>query len=297
MLRASERECQVKTSTVVLESQADWLTAAVHTADKNVTLEHYASGWAARELADGAKMRPWRLMGYEGYLAGRVRYGTRQAAGLVQLSGDLAARHLDGLVPLADNVSRLDLAVTAQFTPPQPDTGSVAYLDAEHHYKEHSTAARPWRIADADGGWTTYLGDRSSDTFLRLYNKQAECRASSDAAGELHYAGCWRWELELKGHFAKSAAHSLQAAPDRPAFVQGWMYDYVTKHGMRPPWERSGGAKLAGAFRRRSDRESRLSWLRRSVAPSVAWLLENGDRTDVLTALGLSDYAVGDTPG
>jgi hypothetical protein len=277
----------VDRTTTVLESQVDWLTASVHAAEKNVTLEHMASTFAAGEIAAGAKMRPWRLMGHEGWIAGRVRYGTRQAAGLVQLSGDLARQHFDDIYPLADNVSRVDLAVTARFDPPFADAGWVAYLDAAHFHDAHPESALPWRVADADGGWTTYIGKRTSDTFLRIYDKGAESRAAGDTRGELHYAACWRYELETKGPFARIASEAIAGSSDRSVLVKDWVHDYLTHHGMNAWFLRDGSMQLVPGFRRRSDRESRLRWLGRSVRPAVEWLIANGDVSDVLDALGL----------
>jgi len=271
----------------VIESQLDWLTCAAHTQEGADRFERYASAWAATTERDVERRTPFRLKGYEGWQRGRVRFGEREGAAIIQLSGDLAARHFDTLLPLADSISRLDIAVTTRLPTEAPDVGLVSYRQAADWYQAHTRAARPSFHGDADGGYTCYVGDRSSDWFLRVYNKAAEARNDPEQAD--HYARCWRYELECKGASAPVlAAHLGAVGPeDRAADVQSMLHDYATRHGIEPTFERANGAKLIAGFRRRSDRASKLAWLARSVRPAVEWLAESGDARDVFEALGL----------
>jgi DNA relaxase NicK len=271
----------------VIESQLDWLTLAVHNHQKTDQLRDHAQRWAEREVKNGERVAPWRLNGYIGWRAGRVRYGERENAGLVQLSGDLAAARFDTLWPLRDNVSRLDVAVTVRADPPQPDHGRQAYLAAVAFREAHPRAARPSQHADADGGWTTYIGDRSSDYFLRVYDKEAEQRGDHDDAGAERYRACWRYELECKGFSAASVGLSLARAADRPAFCQSLLHQYACAHGIEPIFADDGQRVLSPGFRRRSDRDTRLAWLHRSVKPAIEYLLQTGTREEVMQALGL----------
>lgn len=274
-------------TTPVIESQVDWLTCAVHSDAKQVDLEHLAAGWATGEVLDRHKMKPFRLMGYEGWRVGRVRYGTRDTGGLVQLSGALAERHLTQLAALADNISRVDCAVTVRLAVLDDHIALDHYNQAIHHRADHPQAAVPWLIQNGRNGATCYIGDRSSDWFLRIYNKQREAEQADDAQGILHYAACWRYELEVKGQCAAQVAKSLAASADRATDVQSAVHDYSTGHGLLPLFARSGGTRLAAGFRRRSDYDTRLRWLRRSVEPAVRWMVANGGRDEVLHALDL----------
>lgn len=282
-------------STVVLESQLDWLTLEVHTTDAMRHLGHDAARWASNEFLGGSKVRPFRLNGYVGWMAGRVRYGARDGAGLIQLSGDLAERHFASLYPRRDNISRLDLAVTVRTAERDHDLGSRHYAESQAFYREHPRSARACCFQNVDGGWTTYLGDRTSDYYLRVYDKEAECKSEKDPDGARHYANAWRYELECKGVTAPSVAKSIYQATDRAQHVQAFLHEYLTKHGLSPSFEHVGGQALVPGFRRRSDRETRLLWLERSVRPALKWLLETGDRTEVLERLGLIDLP-GDNP-
>lgn len=272
---------------VLVESQLDWLTCAAHTERGATTLALLARAWADTTETDVARPTPFRLKGYQGWQRGRVRLGERPGAALIQLSGDLARSHFDTLIPLVDNVSRIDLAATVRLAETDPDVGQRSYAEAVAFYGRHSKAAIPSFHGDADGGYTCYVGDRSSDWFLRIYNKEAESRADLDQAR--HYERCWRYELEVKGGTANAlAGHLLANGPDaRAGDVQSMVWEYVHRHGIEPTFDRSTGAKLIPGFRRRSDRDSKLAWLAKSVKPACDWLAETGDSRDVYEALGL----------
>jgi DNA relaxase NicK len=276
------------TSTVI-ESQLDWLTAAVHDGASARNLESLAVGWASESEKATNRYSPFRLKGYEGWQCGRVRFGSRDGAAITQLSGDLASRHFDTLVPLADSISRIDIAVTVRLPETDDDLGLRSYTQAKRWYDNHNHAALPSFHGDALGGYTCYVGDRSSDWFLRVYNKAAE--SHDDPEQSEHYRDCWRYELECKGPTAPRLAAAL-AVPDesqRSTDIQQMVHDYVTHHGIICPFDETGGQSLVKGFRRRSDRQSKLNWLTKSVKPAIAWLNETGDSADVYHALGLMD--------
>jgi DNA relaxase NicK len=229
----------------------------------------------------------FRLKGYEAWQVGRVRCGTRAGAAIIQLSGDLAATHFDTLRPIADTISRLDIAVTARLAERDDELGLRTYTQASRWYEGHNHAARPEAHQDADGGYTCYVGARTSDWHLRVYNKEAESR--DDPAQAEHYARCWRYELECKGPTVAVLAGEIAAhdGDDRARDIQSMVHEYVSHHGMTPVFPHSGGATLVKGFRRRSDRQSRLDWLERSVKPAVNWLSQTGDIADIYAALGL----------
>jgi hypothetical protein len=279
----------MQSSTVVLESQLDWLTASFHTRDSADRANADADRWARQERDAGAEVLPFHLGGYVGWMAGRVRFGRRLDGGLLQLSGDLAERHVADVAARASNVSRVDLAVTVRLEPPRADVASTGYGDALAYRTVHPTSARPFLNMDGDGGQTLYLGDRTSNWFLRVYNKQAECVERRDEQGTSHYAGCWRYELEVKGPDALRQAQLYPAIEDRPRYVQGYVHQWAENHGLLPAFPYDGGQKLEPGFRRRSDRETRIQWLGQSVRPAVQWLLESTPRDELITLLGLDD--------
>jgi len=173
----------------VIESQVDWLTCGWSDGPAADRAEAWAFARASAEGRAGFHSAPFRLMGFEGYAVGRVRFGRRNGDALLQLSGNLADDYLDTLVPLAERISRVDIAVTVRL--PASDT-----LVAENHYAEacvwrdeHPTSALPMLVVNGDGGATCYVGRRTSDRLLRVYNKEAEQLASGDVDGSAHCGG------------------------------------------------------------------------------------------------------------
>jgi Putative phage replication protein RstA len=140
---------------------------------------------------------------------------------------------------------------------------------------------------DGDGGCTAYVGRRASDRYLRVYNKEAECRSRDDLDQAAHYVRCWRYELQTGGSVAYSSLRLACASSDRPAFIMLQLAAYSLAHGITPVFTPTHDAPLVPGFRRRSDAETRMAWLKRAVNPAILTLLEVKDRGDILEALGL----------
>lgn len=271
----------------VVESQPDWLTAACHHRENTWRLARLALELIDGERQAGARVRPFRLQGYVGQQAGRVRYGERENAGLVQLSGDLARQHLEAVRGLQDSLTRIDIATTVQLPTYDPEVGRRAFAQAIAHRTEHPRSALPSQTSDADGGYTLYLGDRTANYYLRLYNKQAERLAAHDSEGAEQYARCWRVELECKGGPAPMLAKLVDEHPDPSGYIQSYLHTYLAEHGVTPIFPPSGCKALKPGFTRRSDRAKTLSWFRTAVAPGIRRLLADAPGRDVYDALGL----------
>lgn len=245
---------------------------------------------ATAERKAGNRPRPWRSEGYTGHHVGRVEYGQRDSAStILRLIGQLAEDEMGKALSVADAATRIDLATTWRATPPDPYIGSNAYSLATMYYDAHSRAAVPSHHADAKQGYTCYLGSRHSENYFRLYNKEAECRASNDVPGIERYQGCWRYELEVKGGNALVLAERVFDQEDRAAYVQNYLHEYCSGHGIVPPFAATRSSVLLPGFRRRSDAESRVAHLAKNVKPTIDWLREQGQIDRALKALGLAD--------
>lgn len=277
----------MKHTSVVVESQPDWLTAAVHSSQKVPTFKRLADDLLDGELRAGARVRPFRLQGYVGYQAGRVRYGERENAALVQLSGDLAAHNLSHVRFLEDSLTRIDLAVTARLSAPDAQVAGRHYNEANGFRLHHPRAARPQLVQDGDGGATCYLGERVSNYMLRVYNKQAERLSDHDSEGAAKYENCWRYELEVKGGPAPMMAKLIDESPNRADACQSYIHGFCVQHGLVPIFQPEGPRDLIPGFSRRSDRQRTLQWFRSSVGPSIQRLIGSGDPQEVYDALGL----------
>lgn len=277
----------MESTALITESQVDWLTGAVHTQEGQGWLRHKALELKTPKLESEYESRRFRLMGYEGWSCGPIRYGERGSAGLLQLSGNTAEQEFAAIYPFLDNVSRLDVAVTARHSPADPTLGELHYNEAIAYRDVNPKSARPEAHQNGDGGYTCYIGGRASDWFCRIYNKQAEREDAKDEAGAEHYKGAWRYELELKGLAGKQVAETLYNVDQRAAAVQALVYGYCASHGVAPLWPPVGQLRLEPGFTRRTDRLSRERWLRETVRPTVHWLIAQAGVEAVLGLLGL----------
>lgn len=271
----------------VIESQVDYLTVSAHGQASARNLLDLAQGLAKEEKARGGRARHWRLMGYEGTHIGATEYGRRdEYSTILRVSGDAANRVLCRALSVADTVTRVDLAATVRCEPPNPMLGWQAYGEADRFYREDRRRARPSFTGDADEGLTCYVGRRESENFLRIYNKEAECRAQDDDDGVKRYQACWRYELEAKGTVAKPLAELVNDSPDAPRYVQQYLHTWLTSHGISPAFPWIGAQSLVPGFRRRSDADTKLRHIRKNVRPTVNWLREAGHEPELREALG-----------
>lgn len=276
----------------VIESQVDWITCSAHGEDPARALLDLGQQLAKEEKARGGHTSRWRCMGYEGTHVGRVEYGSRdKASTILRLSGQLAGEEWTDALSVADQVTRLDIAVTWRADPPDPMLGRNAYTLAEMFHSAHPRFSLPSFHGDAVGGYTMYLGKRASDYYLRLYNKEAESIAADDKESAERYRACWRYELEVKGHMAKALADTLADQDDQPLWVQQYIYQWCRAHGVEPAFGEFGPRRLLPGFRRRSDDDSKLQHLRKNVRPTVDRLRQNGREHDLRDALGFDATA------
>lgn len=270
----------------------DWLTASAHGRDRSVALEQLAASLQKEQAAQGNRTTRWRLQGYEGTHCGAVEWGRRdENASIIRLIGDQARSGLADVLSVADQVTRVDLAVTWRASPPDPLLGHNSYAMAEMHHAAHPTAALPWKIEDADGGSTCYVGKRESEYMLRLYNKGAEAVAKQDQEGIERYRACWRYELECKASVAKPIAETVANEESPEEYIRRYLYTYCEQHGIEPAFPAVGGLHLVPGFRRRSDADSRLLHLEKNVRPTVRFLRSAGREADLREALEIDRTA------
>jgi hypothetical protein len=267
-----------------VESQADWITCSADAGSLADELREKAERWATEERANGQRVKPFTFYGYQGFKVGRVRLGLSGRGTCVQLSGDLASTHLDEALRLSNRQTRLDLAVTVQLDRDEPDLANIALCDYIQWWRAHGEQPEWKFVASGKGGETLTIGDRTSNYYLRIYDKWRESR---DAA----YKWCWRYELEHKGAVAASRALHLAASTNRPADNQRTLYGYCAGHGIRTPFLPGAGQLLRPGFRRRSDTDSTLSWLAGPVSAALRRVIDDGRYGDAIAALGLAESA------
>ncbi len=174
-----------------------------------------------------------------------------QWSGSALLSHGRALDLLREVVERGDRVTRLDLALDVR-------DGVVHAVYDAFQRGEVSTAARKSVLLRSDSGDTVYLGSRSSEKFVRVYDK----------AGQMGVQGPWvRIELELKGDAAMGIARHIVQEGDQA--IPGTIRSVVDCPTL-PWWRRAfeGVPSVWGApkIARTPDRHA---WLLKQVAPAI----------------------------
>lgn len=148
--------------------------------------------------------------------------------------------------------SRIDLAIDAKGFNLLP-SDATEYISK----KEIKTRAKQfplWHDAQAKG-YTQYIGKKSSEIYLRIYDKAAEMGIFED----------WtRVEIIVRGDRAKMAAQEIVRDTDFRSIVNGFA-SFDT-------WQQWQEVMAAEAVKLPADRSTSqtLQWLLRSAAPSLA---------------------------
>lgn len=203
------------------------------------------------------------------------------------------------------HVTRLDLA-TDDLAGHLPVDEMLAAFRSRHFRSRAQDYGIIQSHSRGRDGWTLYLGSRSSDRYLRIYNK----------AAEQGYTGQWvRVELELKGDAAQAcAAHWVCAEFENPGrLLRTLLADMLTvttptQDSNRSRWpvaewwsdflaDVSAKVHLSRAPRLR-EIEDRLSWLwtqtRRTLTVARRYFVGEDAWQTFLDALTSADITVED---
>lgn len=240
----------------------------------------------AEELADrGETVRDGTLLGYRGMYVGKLFFGQREDGTFIRATGPLAMECFERMYVESMHVSRMDLQVTAWFSPNDEKVGKMSQRLATL-YNESLSAARRRKITsyeNNEGGYTLYIGSRTSDHYCRLYNKFAESK-------EEIYRGAWRYEVELHNQSATRCAVALNLQYEHmKSSILATVREYYQERGVYLTWAHAAEGPLSWAVDRgMSDDETSLRWLSTQVRPTVARLIKKGYTADVLAALDLA---------
>lgn len=263
----------------------DYLTITA----KHRTQEYAALGavFDAIKLDDdmkGVDEKPARALGYVGTKCGTMFLGSNHDGGMFRASGymaDVAAR-MFSWVGGEHHVTRVDFQLTWGYERDYPNLAEIISEGVRAAQKVEALKVPPQvRLISSYGkGDTVTIGARSSEVFVRIYDKSREAKVDGPPWN-------WRYEVELKGERALQAIrlYRLSKQPDDAVFniVDYWMKERLVDipWGTRPhtPWPEIG--------RPETDAERKLKWLENHVKSSVTYLVMKGHRNLVLEALGL----------
>lgn len=226
---------------------------------------------------------PWAWLGYVGSKSEHAAYGSGAQGSILQVSGGAAdvLRHLD--FP-SGRASRCDVAITLWY---EQDNPMVAERVAERSAAVSKTrGAVAWSVNLRRGygkGDTAYIGARTSDRYIRVYDKWRQSKEREE------YKYAWRVEVEYKNAPAAALwARAHKGECTRETLAATVREECRRKGVWLPALEPATCAPVVAAPSVRTSVDSRLAWLQGQVAPAVEKLLQAGvSRDTILTALGL----------
>lgn len=272
---------------VLVESGVDYLTLTSNK-DGIVSREtyerlkeiHVDRDWGGQA---GIEESVWRWNGYAGKRFGKLLWGCRPDGSIIRVSSSAADTIGKAMSGTGWNCTRVDFQATVRL--------SGTTVDA--HIKDCATSAvlarsaatgRPVKIAHINGygaGDTLNIGSRSSDVYMRVYNKARESELPE-------YEQCVRVECEFKDDRARNAYWAWQASGCSHDFV---LETLAAMAGRRGVSTLHGVAKGVGVIPlgrvHNTNLDAKLMWLEHVVRPSVDKLVAAGWKEDVLRALGL----------
>lgn len=149
--------------------------------------------------------------------------------------------------------SRIDIAVDVDAKLP------IQGLYQAFLRKQVRTQAKAARLLLEGDGATLYVGSRTSEQYLRIYDKQAETKGDHP----------WtRIELECKGSKARGVSNHVAIAglTDVPAIVRGF-----ADWSKRADWVACmSSPPLSSELPKEESRKDTQAWLVTSVAPALA---------------------------
>lgn len=261
-------------------ASVDWLTMTVKDRAKRELVASMVPDHVARLEEAGYERIDYFSHGYSGVRIGGLTYGQRQDDDIVRLSGNEAGVYWRTWGKHANNISRLDLQVTHRLKDGPRLLARRVYDALEGGEIVLKKARGQSIIENSLGGSTLYVGSRTSEVYLRLYDKGVE--AATETPGWL-----WRWEVELKDAYAMALHSELTNHTSSPTILAGHVWRVWNERGIPPPWIPTADTVAPYVTRALTDEARKLAWLRSQVAPTVAWLTRRGKAIEVLEALGV----------
>lgn len=263
----------------------DYLTiTAKHHTQQQAAAEAVYEALKHDDVTNGLDEKPAQALGYKGQKIGTMFLGHNVDGTMFRVSGALAHTAAEMLSWIGGNhhVTRLDVQLTWAFgynCEGEAETQSSAVHTFQQTNGRRQQPARRLILGYGKGDTLT-IGSRTSEVFVRVYDKSREQMTDPNE-------GLWRYEVELKGERAQQALDMLYAAQDRQRAIFDLVDYWMRDRGVRTPWDDTTDYVPPEIGRPETDAEKKLRWLEHNVKGSVAYLVMKGHRQLVMEALGL----------
>lgn len=227
----------------------------------------------------GAKRTHTNRLGYVGDRIDHLFYGHRGEELMVIASSEVAAKYAPFFLGMATRITRLDLQVTLQDDDVDRDWTEIALSQCSMDGRVDSGLLKTRRIAGTPDGVTLYIGSRSSDRFIRIYDKTAESNGVWPERS-------WRWEIEYKKARATMVAGRFLRAGATDRAIQDIVSSAVADIRIQLPYGETPSGWLPKRPKLLTSDESRLVYASRVIGPFVQRLVEAVGEDRVKEALG-----------
>lgn len=265
----------------VLDCGVDWFTVTTRVGLRS----RFAAAKAERLMKDwekqGGERKPTNRLGFVGDRIDGLFYGMKGDSLMIIGSGEVARDNAAFFLGLAENVTRLDLAVTLRDDRPERDWTQIALHQVSDDGRVSGGFLTTHRIAGTPDGKTLYIGSRSSDRFIRIYDKTAESSGAYPATS-------WRWEIEYKRPRSGIVATRLVKDGLSSRTVLEHCKATLADLHIALPASTIGDGWVAHRPPRLTTAETRLKYAQRVVAPFLKNLVDSVGEDRVAQALDRS---------
>jgi hypothetical protein len=263
----------------ILSAGVDWLTCSKKTGVMGSEFQKLGDELVrgARAAKNRTSLALWQ--GYAGLRGENFFYGQHGMAAVVTLSGPHEPALVADFIRAADNVSRIDLQITVEHMPPEPELGTINFRQLCRGGTNPGLHPLITMIANTKGGHTNAVGSRISDSYGRNYDKGIE--------GKLCEAGrLWRYEVEFKRGRAKKVAEQIALSRKVPTDVARSVWQWWSSRGVLPVAKEPTGCLIDTRLPARPEVDY-LRYFESNVAPSIRQAVRLHGLNTVLRALGL----------
>ena len=265
----------------ITDVSIDWFTATFSEGLKRNFAEQKCIHVMKEAEASGCERRYTNRLGFVGERVDGFFYGSRGDSLMVIGSGATADTQAPFFLGLADKVSRLDLAATCLDTDMSRDWSAIAFNQCQRDGRISSGQMKTHRIEGHPDGRTLYIGARSSDRFVRIYDKTAESNG-------VYPARTWRWEIEYKHPRAGGVSTRLATNHWNTASKLDILRSGLRDLCVNLPVAGLGSGWVPKRPKLPTDDESRLRYAARVIGPFLTNLIRNVGEERVTDALARS---------
>lgn len=261
------------------EATIDWLTLTIKEGMAREYVKESARSYLLAQERDGEDIIKWYGLGYQGLAVPGFSWGERGDSDIIKLTGYHADILMSRFTRYNMRCTRVDLAVTVRFVEAAKNVASRLWtkITVEQEPDPRRVVSL---VTSTKGGQTLYMGSRSSDQYLRLYDKGAESGTALEGV-------LWRWEVEYKGERAPIVWERLTSARNRSTMIAATVAAYCDKRHIPVPWKPGKEVINAQVHTAPKTVEAQLAWLRSQVRGTVQRLRAKGYSRAVDDALGI----------